>query len=393
MYLQKEAKDEVASLARPGVVDLPQYDPWFDIMSTGADSDALLDLSSNESPFSPSPKVAEVLATLAPQVVRYPDPTCRALRNALARHTSLPSNRIAIGNGAENLIELICQALLCPGDRVVTQAPCYALHDIHPQAAGARVDKVPMDRGLRFDVQAWKHALRTPAKLVMFSNPSNPVGCILSQCGFQELVAATPRGALLVVDEAYGEYARGHGDYPDALTTLLGQPRPWLILRTFSKAYGLAGLRVGYALASDARIVTWLDRVRSPYNVNHAAQKTALAALLDPGHMQNGVQEVHRLREVLARQLRDVGYFVAPSLASFLYINVGEGAGVAVAENLREHGIAVKPWREAGYTSFIRVTVGRQEENERFLAALAEVSPQLRNAGCLGLTQPAGDLP
>jgi len=364
--------DEVRALARPEVVDLPQYDPWFDIVSM--EGGQLLELSSNESPYGPSPAVASVLARLAPQVARYPDPSCRHLRTALAEHTGVRPDHISIGNGAENLIELLCQAFLSPGDRVVTQAPCYGLHDIHPRAMGAVVDKVPMAADLGFDVPAWEAALAQPAKMVMFSNPSNPVGCILDSDGLRRLLAAAPVGALLVVDEAYGEYAAGHRGFPDSLRALRAQPRPWIILRTFSKAYALAGLRVGYALASDPRLVTWLNRVRSPYNVNHAAQQAALAALGDPAHMRRCVEQAGQLRERLAQRLRGHGYRVADSHACFLFVEVAGGTGVEVAERLRTLGIAVKPWREAGYTSFIRVTIGLQDENDRFLAALLKVS-------------------
>jgi histidinol-phosphate aminotransferase len=370
----KLPNDEVRALARPEVVDLPSYDPWFDIVPVDGEDGRLLELSSNENPFGPSPAVAEVLSGLASQVGRYPDPSCRRLRAALSKHTGVGSDQIGIGNGAENLIELLCQTFLTPGDRVVTQAPCYGLHDIHPRAVGAVVEKVRMAADLGWDVPAWRAALARPAKLVMFSNPSNPVGCILDRDGFGEVLAATPRGALLVVDEAYGEYAAECPEFPDSLGELQAQSRPWIILRTFSKAYGLAGLRVGYALASDSRIVSWLNRVRSPYNVNHAAQETALAALGDPDHMRDGVRKVAELRTSLARRLKACGYNVAPSHACFLFVEVGSGSGVKVAERLRQRGIAVKPWREEGYTSFIRVTIGHQDENDRFLAALLEVS-------------------
>jgi len=370
----KPSYDEVRALARAEVVDLPSYDPWFDIVPVDGEGGRLLELSSNENPFGPSPAVAEVLSGLAPHIGRYPDPTCRRLRAALSEHTGVAADHIGIGNGAENLIELLCQTFLSPGDRVVTQAPCYGLHDIHPRAMGAVVEKVRMAPDLGFDVPAWRAALARPAKLVMFSNPSNPVGCILDRDGFRELIAATPRGALLVVDEAYGEYAADYPEYPDSLPVLRAQQRPWMVLRTFSKAYGLAGLRVGYTLASDPRIVSWLNRVRSPYNVNHAAQETALAALGDPEHMRAGVRRVAELRSSLARRLQAHGYVVGPSYACFLFIEVGGGSGVEVAERLRRRGIAVKPWREEGYTSFIRVTIGHQDENDRFLEAFLDVS-------------------
>jgi histidinol-phosphate aminotransferase len=373
-------EDEVRALARAEVVDLPSYDPWFDIVPVDGDGGPLLELSSNENPFGPSPAVADVLAGIAPHIGRYPDPTCRRLRAALSEHTGMPADHIGIGNGAENLIELLCQTFLSSGDRVVTQSPCYGLHDIHPRSMGAVVDKVRMAPDLGFDVPAWRAALSRPTKLVMFSNPSNPVGCILDREGFAEVLAVVPRGALLVVDEAYGEYAEDHPAFPDSLPALQAQQRPWIVLRTFSKAYGLAGLRVGYALASDPRIVTWLNRVRSPYNVNHAAQETALAALGDPEHMRDGVRKVAELRTSLARRLRAHGYTVAPSHACFLFVEVGGGSGVTIAERLRQHGIAVKPWREEGYTSFIRVTIGQQEDNDRFLAALLAVSqPSIRS--------------
>jgi histidinol-phosphate aminotransferase len=189
---------------------------------------------------------------------------------------------------------------------------------------------------------------------------------------FDRIVAAAPPETLLVIDEAYYEYARLTPGFPDALAALRRQPRPWIVLRTFSKAWGLAGLRVGYGLASHAELVRMLDRVRTPFNVNLAAQVAALAAWEDPDHMAASVRTTVDQRDRLAGQLRALGVTVAPSAGNFLFVNVHRPNG-PVAEALLSRGIIIKPWKEAGYETFIRVSVGVEADNGRFLGALADI--------------------
>jgi histidinol-phosphate aminotransferase len=236
----------------------------------------------------------------------------------------------------------------------------------------ATVEKVPFNPQFEFDVETWRRALAKPVKIVAIANPSNPVGCRLDSDQFRALVESAPEDAFLLIDEAYYEFAQDAG-YPNSLVELSRQHRPWLVLRTFSKAYGLAGLRVGYGIASSAGVVDALDRVRTPFNVNALAQIAAAAALADRDHVQRSVVGIRLEREYLRSQLQAAGYFVAPSHANFLFFDSGEPAAT-LAERLLAWGVIVKPWREQGYERFIRVTVGSRSDSVQFLAALTETS-------------------
>jgi len=334
-------------------------------------------LASNENPLGASPQATAAVAGWLGQLHRYPDPTCAALRQALQAARGIDAGRILVGNGSEDIIESACKAVLAPGDRVVTLAPSFGLHEIFPRMMGATVDKVPVGKTFEFDLAAWRVALARPAKLVIFSTPSNPVGCILSGRQLEALIGACPEDSLLVVDEAYHEYAAGP-DYPDSLELLAAQSRPWIVLRTFSKAYGLAGLRIGYGVASDAELVSVLDRVRTPFNVNGAAQAAALAAMSDAAHLQAVVRANACERAALAARLaalegsRQQGLRTTPSKGNFLFIDTAR-PGWKVSDALMRRGVIVKPWLEQGFDSFIRVSVGRPEESEHFLLSLEEV--------------------
>ncbi len=373
------ARTSALDLCRPQVRSLPIYNAGISESAARAKYGLarVTKLASNENPFGPSPAVAEALRASLGHIYRYPDPHCTALREQIQRLTAVDDARIVLGNGSEDIIEMLCKALLEPADRVVTLAPSFGLHEIFPLMMGATVDKVAVDAAFEYDLPAWRAALSRPAKLVMFSTPSNPVGCALSDSQLREFCDASPPDAVLVVDEAYHEYAAGPA-YADSLTVLSRQPRPWIVLRTLSKAYGLAGLRVGYGLASDADLVSLLDKVRTPFNVNLAAQVAAVAALRDADHMNATVSASLRERQTLIERLDSLeaghgfGLRIAPSFGNFLFIDTRRSSrGIAAA--LMRNGVIVKPWLEPGFETFIRVTVGRSADNDHFMNALAKV--------------------
>lgn len=367
--------DLLTRLARPEVRGLPAYNAGLssEVVRQRYGVQHVARLASNENPFGPSPAVGLALAHLALSAGLYPDANCRALRAAIAARTGAQPEQVVVGNGSENILEMLCQAFLEPGDRVVTLLPSFGLHEIYPRMMGARVQMLPVTAALEFDVDAWVAALtQGPApKLAMLSNPSNPVGCMLDATAFRRIVQATPQETLLVIDEAYYEYALHAPGFPDALAELRAQNRPWIVLRTFSKAWGLAGLRVGYGIASDARLVQMLDRVRTPFNVNVAAQTAALAAWNDAAYMQQCVSKTVAQREVLTAQLRSMDVVMAPSATNFLFLDLQRPNG-PVTEALLARGVVVKPWKEAGYESFIRVSIASAEDNALFLQAFSE---------------------
>jgi histidinol-phosphate aminotransferase len=246
-----------------------------------------------------------------------------------------------VGNGSEDILQMLCQAFLSPGDRVLAQRPAFGLHEIYPRMMGARVELLELTPALGFDVDAWCEALARGPKIAMLANPSNPVGCMFDADEFARLLDATPAQTLLVVDEAYYEYALHAEGYPDVLALLRGRAMPWIVLRT-------------------------------PFNVNQAAQAAALAAWGDEGFMQRGVAETVRLRDALARRLAALPVRMAPSAANFLFIDIGCPNG-PVNEALLARGLITKPWKEPGFEHFIRVSVGTEADNERFAAALAAI--------------------
>ena len=371
----------IHALARPEVPALPAYNAGLSSQAVRAryGVSEIVRLASNENPFGASPAVARALVDLALQVGTYPDANCSALRAAIAQRSGAEPEQIVIGNGSEDILQMLCQAFLSPGDRVLTQRPAFGLHEIYPRMMGAQVEALALTPALGFDIDAWCEALARGPKLVMLANPSNPVGCMFDAGEFDRLLAAMPPATLLVLDEAYYEYARTAPRFPDALAALRAQQRPWIVLRTFSKAWGLAGLRVGYGIASDEALVQLLDRVRTPFNVNLAAQAAALAAWDDEPHMARAVERTVRQREVLAAQLRTLaqsvlpGLRIAPSAANFLFVDLARPNG-PVNEALLARGIIVKPWKEPGFETFIRVSVGTDEENARFVQALTEIA-------------------
>ena len=367
----------IRDLVRPELPALAPYNAGLSSQAVRSRNgvEQIARLASNENPFGASPCVAQALAGLALRVGTYPDANCTALRAAIAERTGASAQQVVIGNGSESILQMLCQAFLSPGDRVLTQRPAFGLHEIYPRMMGAQVELLALTPALEFDLDAWCEALARGPKIAMLANPSNPVGCMFDAKAFARLLEATPAGTLLVIDEAYYEYARRARGFPDALAALRAQQSPWIVLRTFSKAWGLAGLRVGYGIACDASLVQWLDRVRTPFNVNEAAQAAALAAWGDQAFMAQTVAQTVEQREWVVQQLRAMalpGLRIAPSAANFLFIDLARPNG-PVNEALLARGIIVKPWKEAGFERFIRVSIGTADDNARLLRALGEI--------------------
>jgi len=369
----------IFALARPEVPPLPIYNAGLSSQAVRARYrvNHIARMGSNENPHGPSPRVAEALAGLAVQVLHYSDANSTALREAITARSGTTAEHVVIGNGSEAILQMLCLALLSSGDRVLTQRPVFGLHEIYPRMMGAQVELLELTHELGFDVDAWCAALARGPKLAMLANPSNPVGCMFDATAFIRLLAATPTGTLLVVDEAYVEYARLTPGYPDTLNMLRDWGGAWIVLRTFSKAWGLAGLRVGYGIACGAALVQLLDRVRTPFGVNLAAQLAALAAWDDEAHMVQGVAQTVQRREAMAAALRAMGLLVAPSAANFLFVDLGQPNG-PVNEALLERGVIVKPWMEEGFETFLRVSVGTAEDNALFLGVLCDELATLR---------------
>ncbi|NKF22308.1 histidinol-phosphate transaminase [Solimonas sp. C16B3] len=351
----------------PHVASLPKYNAGLGPEAAQAASGlkTIARLASNENPYGCSPSVSKALEAVEPW--RYSDPGCHRLRLALSEHLSVSPDKLVIGNGSEEMIAASARAFLRPDATALTVSPCFGLHEIEPLAVGAKVEKVPMTPSFEFDIIGLERALARSPHLLFLPSPWNPVGAALNHKELRRLVSATPDSTMFVLDEAYYEFTSEV--IPDGLSLLRESGRPYIVLRTFSKAFGLAGLRVGYAVCSSAPIARMLAAAKTPFNVNASAQAAALAALADPGWMQGSVRQIVAERERVANRLRQSGLRVAPSEGNFLFVETGRSSE-CVARDLLKAGVIVKPWMETPYDSFIRVSVGTPEENDQFLGAL-----------------------
>ena len=353
----------------PHVAQLPTYNAGLNIAVAKAISgrENIARLASNENPDGCSPKVLQALASPAFEPWRYADPACTALREAIAESLGVLPETIVAGNGSEELIAAISRAFLTAGETVVTVVPSFGLHEIEPLATGAHVIKIPMTHSFGFDLPALESALHQKPKILFLSSPWNPVGTVLSLDELARIISALSPETLFVFDEAYVEYKDAKA--PDGLKMLQEARVNYISLRTFSKAYGLAGLRVGYAICSAVEIARVVTAAKPPFNVNAAGQLAARAALSDQAWMRRSVKGVRLERERVLQALTELGYRVAPSQTNFVFFDCGEDSSI-VASDLVKQGIIVKPWREAGYSTYIRATIGRDIDNDRLIDAL-----------------------
>jgi len=297
----------------------------------------------------------------------YSDPACIELRGALAARFGVSPEVIVVGNGSEELIAAISRSILEVGAQVVTVVPSFGLHEIEPLAADATVLKVPMTAGAGFDLAALEAAISKGPRVVFLSSPWNPVGPSLDKPALQRLIEAVQPGTLFVLDEAYFEFA--YDSQPDGVALLKESGIAHVVLGTFSKAYGLAGLRVGYAVCSDDYIARQIGAAKTPFSVNAAAQIAAIAALEDQTWMQASVARLVAERNRVAAALAGLGLSVAPSQTNFLFFDTRRDSS-RLAADLLQDGIIVKAWREADFTTWLRATIGTPADNDRLIAAL-----------------------
>jgi histidinol-phosphate aminotransferase len=356
----------------PHVVALPPYNSGMTITRARELSgrEDIARLASNENPDGCSPQVLATLSSLAFEPWRYADPACTALRTALGSKLGVEPNLIVVGNGSEEMIAAISRAVLVPGADVVTVVPSFGLHEIDPLAAGAKVIKIPMTKEAGFDIAALEAAIAAGPRIVFLSSPWNPVGPALDHSELQRLIKAVRPQTLFVLDEAYFEFADPNS--PNGLAVLHDSGTSYVVLRTFSKAYGLAGLRVGYAICSNTELARVIASGKTPFNVNAAAQVAAVAALDDEAWMKDSVAKIRNERVRVASALSSSGFAVAPSQTNFVFFDCGADS-VSIAGQLLQEGIIVKAWREKGYEQFVRVTIGKPAENSRLIEALKAI--------------------
>ncbi len=330
-------------------------------------------LASNESCFAPAPAVAEAAAAVLGGTHRYPDPSYLPLRRALSERYGLAAERIALGNGSCDILLAAGDALLEPGAEVVYAWPAFSVYPHLAAAAGARAIQVPLDSEDRHDLDAMASEVTVATRLVLVCNPNNPTSTALGLDAIEDFLSGIPRHVCVILDEAYCEFGLSLGDTYASLELLRRYPN-LVLLRTFSKVYGLAGLRVGYGLCGSPEFRTAVDQVRQPFYLNSAAQAGAVEALKHQDEVERRVVQTIALREGLVDGVRELGLWVAESDANFIWVRLDEDADeAAVIGGLGERGVLVRAGASLGRERAMRVTVGTEAENEKFLAALADL--------------------
>ena len=330
-------------------------------------------LASNESCFAPPPGVVEAAAKALSGVHRYPDPAYSPLRRALADRYGVPAERIALGNGSCDVLLAAGDALLEPGAEVVYSWPAFSVYPHLAAASGARAIEVPLDRDDRHDLDAMAAEITVATRLALICNPNNPTSTSVGLEAVEQFLERVPSHVCVILDEAYCEFALALGD-PYASVELLRRYPNLVLLRTFSKVYGLAGLRVGYALCGSPEFRVAVDQVRQPFHLNAAAQAAAVEALRHQDEVERRVTATIAARLDMEDRVRAIGLWVAQSDANFIWLHLPEGVDEAeVVEGLKSRGVLVRAGSSLGRDGSLRVTVGTAAENERFTEALAAV--------------------
>lgn len=349
---------------RPTIEKLQPYKPGkpIDELERELGLQGVVKLASNENPLGPSPKAIAAAQRAIEQSHLYPDANATLLKRAIAAKTGVPEERVMIGNGSDSLLQIIGAVLLGdPEDEVVMAHPSFVRYAAPATLFDARLVQVPLREDMTYDLDAMAAAVTPRTKLVFIANPNNPTGTMVRRREFESFLSQIPEGALVVLDEAYFEYAREEPDYPDS-TDYVNQNV--VGLRTFSKAYGLAGFRVGYGWGPP-EIVDAVERVRDPFLVNAIGQAAALAALDDQPHVERTLAANREGRARLVSFLERIGARVFESHANFVFADIGRPSG-PVFEGLLRQGVIVRPGTQLGMTNALRVSVGTMTEIERF---------------------------
>ena len=333
----------------------------------GMPEESIVKLASNENPRGASPRAIEAMRIAIEKTGRYPDGNGFALKEALSKRYELTPERIVLGNGSNDVLEMAARAFLAPGTSSVYSQHAFVVYSLATQAIGATGIVVPA-RDFGHDLDAMAKAVRSDTRVVFVANPNNPTGTWLTPQAVRAFLQKIPADVLVVLDEAYNEYLDAE-DRIDAVR--LSDQFPNLVVsRTFSKAYGLAGLRVGYGL-SHARVVDLMNRVRQPFNVSDIAQAAATAALHDHEFVEQSTLLNKQGMKALTEGFLRLGLSWIPSHGNFVCVKVGEGA--AVFQGLLRQGVIVRPVAAYGMPEYLRISIGTQSENARFLAALETV--------------------
>jgi histidinol-phosphate aminotransferase len=352
------------------IVGLPVYQPGKPMEEVKREYNLteVIKLASNENPFGSSPRVRDAILKECTNVGVYPDGASFQLRKALANHYQMEGNGIIFGNGSDEVIQLIARAFLGDKDNTIMATPTFPIYKTNAQIEGAEVIEVPLHNGTH-DLAQMKAQINEQTKVVWICNPNNPSGTYVSHDEIVSFLDDVSSDVLVVLDEAYFEYATAE-DYPDSVP-LLDKWNNLIILRTFSKIYGLAGLRIGYGLGSP-EVINHINRVRGPFNSNRVAQAAANVALEDQEYVQYCREENQRGLEQFYQAFDELSLFYYPSQGNFILVDF-DRPGNEVFEELLKQGIIVRSGEALGFPTFIRITVGTEEQNQKIIEVISKL--------------------
>jgi histidinol-phosphate aminotransferase len=344
--------------------------PVYPAAKTWEHEGELIELASNETPWGPLPAVAGVLQGQIERLNRYPDPGKVLLRQRIADRCELPASRVTVGNGSCEILMSAADALLEPGAELIYAWPSFSIYPHIAAQAGARAIEVPLDGEQRHDLDAMAREVNAATRMVLICNPNNPTGTAVAVEAIDAFVAELPRHVAVILDEAYVEF-NALQDPADSLDLVQRHPN-LIVLRTFSKVYGLCGLRAGYALGPEEFRLA-VDRVRQPFSVNALAQAAAAEAIRHQDEVTRRVEATIVERAWLEVELEDRGLTTTDSQANFVWVGLGEREEGAIVDGLAQRGVIVRAGAALGSEGHLRVTLGTRHQNERFVKALDEL--------------------
>lgn len=364
----------MSSLARPNILKIKPYEPGkpMEEVQRQLGLKEVIKLASNENPLGPSPKAVEAIRRSLFNLNRYPDGNCFYLKQKLAIKLKLKLENLIIGNGSDELIVLAIKAFVNEGDEVIIARPTFLVYEIASQVAKAKIIFVPL-KNFKYDLVSMKKKITTKTKIVFIANPDNPTGSYVNKKEVEIFLKGLPKSAIVYFDEAYAEIV-GEKDYPHTLKYL--NSKNIIIARSFSKAYGLAGLRIGYAIAKP-EFINYMDRVREPFNVNSLAQVAARAALDDKVFLNRTKNLLKQGKSYLYSNFRRLGLKYIPSAANFILLDIKKDSS-RLFKKLLKLGVIVRDMRAWKLNTFIRVTIGTNSENKKFIRALEKTLEEVK---------------
>ncbi|MFH1782246.1 MAG: histidinol-phosphate transaminase [Candidatus Omnitrophota bacterium] len=356
-------------LPRKAILDIKTYKPGKPIEEVRRELGLrdIIKMASNENPFGPSPKALSSIKKSLSNLNRYPEGSCFYLRQALSKKLKVRPEQLIFGNGSDELIILALRAYIEEGDEVVVASPTFLIYEIASEIQGAKIKRVPT-KFFKYDLKAMRKAITKNTKICFIANPDNPNSTYVSKVELEDFLKELPENVLVFIDEAYFDFVE-EKDYPNGLEYIARGNV--IVTRSFSKSYGLAGLRIGYGISSP-KIIKYMESVREPFNVNSLAQVGALAALKDKGYLLKVKKLTRRGKRYIYEEIKKMGLRYIPSVTNFVLIEVGKEADT-VCKKLLKKGVIIRNMQSWGLEDHIRVTVGTEKENKRFVKELKRI--------------------